>query len=114
MNRRDFLKLAAAGMVTATFMADRRLGFLQALPGIDNPLEYYPSRDWEKVYRDQYRYDGSFTFVCSPNCTHQCRMTAFTRNGVVMRIEQSYDVDRYADLFGNTATAHWNPRGCLS
>jgi hypothetical protein len=29
--------------------------------------------------------------VYSPNDTHACRMRAFVRNGVVMRIEQNYD-----------------------
>ncbi len=72
----------------------------------------YPARDWEKIYRDQYRYDSSFTYVCSPNDTHACRLRAFVRNGIILRSEQNYDVDKYADLYGNTATPHWNPRGC--
>ncbi|MFQ5879849.1 MAG: twin-arginine translocation signal domain-containing protein, partial [Dehalococcoidia bacterium] len=114
LSRRDFLKLTGAtGVAAGAVLAQRNLGFLQPVPSIDNPLEFYPQRHWEKVYRDQYRYDGSFTFVCSPNDTHACRLRAFTRNGIVMRSEQNYDVDRYADLLGNKATAHWNPRGCL-
>lgn len=39
-------------------------------------------------------------------------MRAFLRNGIILRSEQNYDVGRYADLYGNTATPHWNPRGC--
>jgi nitrate reductase alpha subunit len=113
VTRRDFLKLAggvAGGLVLASHGA---LALRRLVPvGIDNPLELYPDRDWEAVYRDQYRYEGSFAFVCSPNDTHACRMRAFTRNGVVTRIEQNYDVDRYADPFGNRATPHWLPRGC--
>ncbi|MFQ5947675.1 MAG: molybdopterin-dependent oxidoreductase, partial [Acidimicrobiia bacterium] len=73
----------------------------------------YPNRDWEHIYRDQYAYDDSFTFICAPNDTHQCRLRAFVRNGVVVRIEQNYDGDRYGDPFGNRSTVAWNPRGCL-
>ncbi len=115
ISRRRFLQLTGAA-AAAGALAGSGIGLaleqLQPL-AVDNPLEHYPERDWEQVYRDQYAYDGSFTFVCSPNDTHACRLRAFTRNGIVVRIEQNYDVDRYSDLFGNKATAHWNPRGCL-
>ena len=113
VTRREFLKLAG-GMAGGLALAGQgALALRRLVPvGVDNPLEFYPERDWERVYRDQYRYDGSFAFVCSPNDTHACRMRAFTRNGVVTRIEQNYDVDRYSDPFGNRATPHWLPRGC--
>jgi len=80
---------------------------------IENPLEYYPDRDWEEVYRNQYAYDRTFTFICAPNDTHMCRVRAFVRNGVVIRLEQNYDYQRYSDLYGNKATYAWNPRMCL-
>ncbi|MDP7549140.1 MAG: molybdopterin-dependent oxidoreductase, partial [Alphaproteobacteria bacterium] len=80
---------------------------------VDNPLEYYPDREWEKVYRDQYAYDRSFTFVCSPNDTHACRIRAFVRNGIVTRVEQPYEHQNYKDIYGNQATRSWNPRMCL-
>src|SRR3989337_1683517 len=113
ITRRTFLKAAATG-ATALIIEDAwALRLLQPAVDVGNPLAEYPDRGWEKIYRDQYRYDGTFTFVCSPNDTHHCRMRAFVRNGVVMRIEQNYDVQRYADLYGNKATPHWNPRGCL-
>src|SRR3990172_7675451 len=113
VTRREFLEAAGTtvgGLVLAQALP---LRLLQPLATIDNPLGFYPDRNWEKVYRDQYRYDSSFTFVCSPNDTHHCRLRAFVRNGVIMRIEQNYDVHRYADLYGNKATPAWNPRGCL-
>ena len=114
LTRRDFLKATAATGATFLFAENvLALQLLQPVVDVDNPLAFYPERGWEKIYRDQYRYDGTFTFVCSPNDTHHCRMRAFVRNGVVMRIEQNYDVNRYADLYGNKATPHWNPRGCL-
>jgi len=109
-SRREFLAVLAAG--GAALLNWRPLFGLQTLPGIANPLKHYPSRDWEKVYRDQYRYDRTFTFVCAPNDTHNCRLRAFVRNGIFVRAEQNYDSGRVGDLYGNTATKAWNPRGC--
>jgi len=80
---------------------------------VSNPLEYYPNRDWESIYRNQYRYDSSFTFVCAPNDTHNCRLRAYVRNSIIVRVEQAYDVADYSDLQGNKANAIWHPRGCL-
>src|SRR3990170_1120835 len=109
-SRRDFLKLSGGAALTlAISRLDLRL--LQPI-NPDNPLAGYPDRDWEKIYRDQYRYDASFTYVCSPNDTHACRLRAFVRNGVILRSETNYDVARYSDLYGNSATPHWHPRGC--
>ncbi len=114
LTRRDFIKaVAVTGGVVAFSDKALALRMLQPVVEVGNPLESYPDRTWEGIYRDQYRYDRSFTFVCSPNDTHHCRMRAFVRNGVVVRIEQNYDIQRYADLYGNKATVHWNPRGCL-
>lgn len=115
ITRREFLAAAAGGTlgVSGLLLPTRRfpLALLEPVNVLD-PLAAYPDRAWEQVYRDQYRYDRTFTFVCSPNDTHSCRLRAVVRNGVVMRTEQNYDVSRYADLYGNTATAAWHPRGC--
>jgi len=81
-------------------------------PDIINPLAFYPAREWEKIYRDQYRYDGSFSWVCSPNDTHACRVLAYTRNGVITRMGTQYNYQNYSDLYGNKATPNWNPRQC--
>lgn len=115
ISRRGLLKGAAlAGGVAAVAMGGSlALDLLKPIPEIPNPLDFYPERDWEKVYRDQYRYDSSFTFVCAPNDTHNCRLRAFVRNGIIVRTEQAYDVDTYADTYGNKAAANWHPRGCL-
>jgi nitrate reductase alpha subunit len=113
LTRRRFLQAAGLlGGVVAVGEIGCQTKRLKSVVAVDNPLGYYPNRNWESVYRDQYGYDRAFTWVCSPNCTHQCRMLAFERNGVVTRIEQNYDVHTYRDLYGNTATANWNPRGC--
>jgi nitrate reductase alpha subunit len=114
ITRRAFLGLAGGASVGAlTGILDLEVLALGSVVGVTNPLGQYPSRDWERIYRDQYAYDGNFTVVCAPNDTHMCRLRAFTRNGVVMRLEQNYDGGNYSDPQGNRSTVHWNPRGCL-
>lgn len=110
MDRRDFLQLAMAAMGSGGMLSEQLWAFEPL--SVANPLGNYPNRDWEQVYRDQYHVDGSFTWVCAPNDTHNCRMRAFVRNGVVIRSEQAYEGGTCKDLYGNTDTVHWNPRGC--
>ena len=110
MHRREFLRSALAAVGGASVLAPRLWAFEPV--SIDNPLGTYPDRDWERWYRDQYRVDSSFTWVCAPNDTHNCRMRAFLRNGVVLRSEQAYEGGTCQDLYGNTDSVHWNPRGC--
>ena len=112
MNRRSFLKLTGATGAAAAIVSSPAYAFLEPIVGVDNPLDVYPERDWERVYRDQYRYDSSFTFVCSPNDTHACRVRAIVRNGIIVRTEQTYAIGQGKDLEGNQATNNWNPRMC--
>jgi len=110
VDRRSFLKSAAAG---ATFSAFGSLKLFALEPvSVENPLAHYPDRAWEKIYHDQYAYDDTFQWVCSPNDTHACRVKAYTRNGVITRMGSTYDYQDYADLYGNHATPNWNPRQC--
>jgi nitrate reductase alpha subunit len=108
LTRRDILKSGGtlAGMLGLPLKA------LAVRPDITNPLAHYPARDWEKIYRDQYRYDSTFSWVCSPNDTHACRVLAFVRNGVITRMGSQYDYQNYSDIYGNKATVNWNPRQC--
>ncbi|MFQ5966101.1 MAG: molybdopterin-dependent oxidoreductase [Acidimicrobiia bacterium] len=110
VSRRQFLQMGAVATVGA--VSYPLLRQLETVDSVGNPLEVYPYRDWEQVYHKQYAYDSSFTFICSPNDTHACRLRAFTRNGVIQRIEPNYDVGRYTDQLGNTASVKWHPRGC--
>ncbi len=110
INRRNFLQAALASAASAGVLAPKLWGFEPL--SVENPLGSYPDRDWEQLYRDQYRVDNSFTWVCAPNDTHNCRMRAFVRNGVVLRSEQAYEGGTCKDLYGNCDTVHWNPRGC--
>ena len=114
LNRRDFIKrsgLVGAGITAAQMLP---LRFLQAQTADDlaNPLAHYPNRDWEKLYRNQYAYDRSFSWVCAPNDTHNCRITAHVRNDVIVRLGEEYDIDTYSDIYGNKATANWGNRHC--
>ncbi|MCQ3980634.1 MAG: hypothetical protein DPW09_45080, partial [Anaerolineae bacterium] len=92
-SRRDFLKLSGASAL-ALALSEPQLQLLTPIQ-VDNPLAGYPDRGWEKIYRNQYQYDSSFTYVCSPNDTHACRLRAFTRNGIILRSETNYDVGNY-------------------
>ena len=111
VDRRTLLRKGALG-AAGTVAAVSFLRMLQAKEDVPNPLEAYPDRGWEKLYRDQYRYDGSFSWVCSPNDTHACRVKAYTRNGVIVRMGSQYDYQDYGDIYGNHATRNWNPRQC--
>jgi nitrate reductase alpha subunit len=109
MQRREFLQTALA-LGGSSLLAPRLWGFDPV--SVANPLGSYPNRDWERVYRDQYRVDGSFSWVCAPNDTHNCLLKAYVRNGIVVRSESGYETGRIKDLYGNSATGHWNPRSC--
>jgi nitrate reductase / nitrite oxidoreductase, alpha subunit len=113
LTRRKFLMAGSATLLGATcFKGPAPSKLLERIEEIDNPLEHYPDRSWEQRYRDQYQYDSSFKFLCLPNDTHNCRLTAFVRAGVAVRIEQTYDVGDTTDLYGNKASPAWGPRGC--
>ena len=95
LSRRDFIKrsgLVGAGITAAQMLP---LRFLQAQAPdnvILNPLAHYPNREWEKLYRNQYAYDHAFSWVCAPNDTHNCRVMAHVRNGVIVRMSEHFDV----------------------
>ena len=110
INRRDFLRWLGVGAGALTVGMPLRV--LEAENADENPLHRSISRDWEKIYRDQYRYDRVFDWVCSPNDTHACRVRAYVRNGIVTRQGSTYDYQTYSDLYGNHATVNWNPRQC--
>ena len=101
VSRRRFLQSVAGGAAAAWAAGPQAWAFKPV--DVKNPLGSYPQRDWERIYLDQYRYDGKFPWICHPNDTHMCRMMAYTRNGVMIRAEQNYDHQRAGDL--------WRPRG---
>ncbi len=100
ITRRDFIKrsgLAGTGIAAAQMLP---LRFLRAQSADDlaNPLGRYPNRGWERLYRNQYAYDRAFSWVCAPNDTHNCRITAHVRNGVIVRLGEEYDIATYSDI----------------
>jgi len=110
--RREFLRWLGVGTAATVLALETACSFLRPVEDDDNPLRRTISRDWEKIYRDQYRYDSTFDWVCSPNDTHACRVRAYVRNGIVVRSGATYDYQSYGDLYGNKATNNWNPRQC--
>jgi len=109
LSRRAFLEGAAASGFGA-FIASATGAW--GLDAIDNPLARYPDRGWEKVYRDLWKYDSTFTFLCAPNDTHNCILNAYVRSGVITRIGPSMKYGEASDLDGNRTTHRWDPRVC--
>jgi nitrate reductase alpha subunit len=114
LSRREFLRIAgSAGLGTAVSVSALFAEYRHLAPmSVTNPLASYPERDWEKLYRDIFRTDGSFTFLCCPNDTHNCLLRAFVKNEVVVRIEPTYGYGKATDLAGNQASHRWDPRCC--
>ena len=112
MTRRNFLRWVGVGTGGTLLGMGVSCRLLQPVAEEANPLSRSVERDWEKIYHDQYRYDSTFDWVCSPNDTHACRVRAYVRNGIVVRSGATYDTQDYADLYGNHATNNWNPRQC--
>jgi nitrate reductase alpha subunit len=114
ISRRRFLFQMAATGASAALISQQAVAVTQLLApiAIDNPLSTYPSREWEKVYRDLYHHDSSFTFLCAPNDTHNCLLRGFVKNGIVTRIAPTYGYHQATDLQGNQASRRWDPRCC--
>jgi len=109
LTRREFLEAAAATGFGA-FIASATGAW--ALDAIDNPLAHYPDRGWEKAYRDLWKYDSTFTFLCAPNDTHNCILNGYVRQGVVTRIGPTMRYGEATDLDGNASSHRWDPRIC--
>lgn len=111
--RRSFVKALAASsaIVSSQSAFGAPIRFFQPTQ-IDNPLAYYPNRDWERVYRNLFEPDSSFVFLCAPNDTHNCLLKTYVKNGVAVRIGPTYGYGKATDLYGNKASARWDPRLC--
>lgn len=109
ISRREFLaRISAAGFGALVASTTNVWG----LDAITNPLAVYPNRDWEKVYRDLFKYDSTYTFTCAPNDTHNCLLNAYVRDGVVTRIGPTMKYGEAKDLLGNGTSHRWDPRVC--
>ncbi len=110
-SRRAFIKISGIGL-GALLIEKEALALLKPIPEIDNPLEYYPQRDWEKIYRDMHSYDSTFTFLCAPNDTHNCLLKAYVKNGVILYLGPTFGYGKAKDIYGNQASHRWDPRCC--
>jgi nitrate reductase alpha subunit len=110
-SRRKFLKMSTL-TIAGLSLSDPLLSQLKFIPEIDNPLDFYPDRDWEKIYRSQFNYDSTFHFLCAPNDTHNCLLKAYVKNNIITRIGPSYGYGKAKDIYGNQASARWEPRLC--
>ncbi|MBM3791829.1 MAG: molybdopterin oxidoreductase, partial [Acidobacteria bacterium] len=109
VTRREFFQRAGrAGFAAFVGSASRAW----SLETVQNPLAHYPDRDWEKTYRNLWRSDSRFTFLCAPNDTHNCILNAYVRSGIVTRIGPTMRYGEAADIYGNRATNRWDPRVC--
>lgn len=114
-SRRTFLKSAAVASGNLAVLYSNpvlALKSLQPAIGVDNPFIYYPDRNWEELYRDIYTSDSTYTFVCTPNCTHNCYLKAHVKNGVVTRISPTQNYHKATDIYNTRASQRWDPRHC--
>lgn len=102
--RREFLKVSAESL-PGLGLSSPLLSTLKSLPEIENPLEFYPERGWQRAYRDQFRYDYAYHFLCAPNDTHNCLLKGYVKNDIITRIGPSYGYLNATDLYGNRASA---------
>lgn len=110
--RRSLLKgLLGVGALSASDAVASPLRFFKPIQ-IDNPLAAYPNRDWERTYRNIFKSDYSYVFLCAPNDTHNCLLRAYVKNDIVTRIGPSFGYGKAEDLYGNRASHRWDPRIC--
>ena len=113
ISRRKFLKgLGAVGtLLTSETVFGSPLRYFKPTH-VENPLAFYPNRDWEKVYRNIFKPDSTFVFLCAPNDTHNCLLKAYVKNNVAVRIGPTYGYGKAQDLYGNQSSHRWDPRLC--
>ncbi len=111
-SRRDFLKrsTAAGAALGATELLS--LSLLRPAHAKGSPLDFYPERGWERLYRNVYAHDDSYVFMCTPNCTHNCYLQAYVKNGVVTRCGPTQKYHLGTDVYGTKASQRWDPRHC--
>ncbi len=102
---------ALAGMVSAANAWGAFSGFNNTIT-VKTPFDAYPNRGWEQSYRDLYAYDSTFHFLCAPNDTHNCLLTSYVKNGVLVRIGPSYGYGKSSDTDGIKPSHRWDPRCC--
>lgn len=98
LSRRDFLKASAATLLgnSLTFKT------LAATMDLSGAFEY---SGWENFHRNQWSWDKKTRGAHLINCTGACPHFVYTKDGVVIREEQSKDIPPMPNI------PELNPRG---
>lgn len=102
--RRDFLKVA--GMASFGLALPKGALGLEALKSTGDPMQAYPYRGWEDLYRGRWKWDKVAPASHSVNCTGACRFRVYVKDGIILREEQS----EFPSLGGDIPD--FAPRGC--
>jgi len=103
-NRRDFLKKTGMGAMGVIFSGS--MLSLKAFSPVSNPSKNFDYKGWEDFYRDMWKYDTVTRGTHLLNCTGACPHFVYTKDGVIIREEQSNDMPHLTSVPEN------NPRGC--
>jgi nitrate reductase alpha subunit len=113
-SRRAFLKglLGATATAAASTLEAAPLHYLKPTV-VENPLASYPNREWESVYRNIFKTDSSFTFLCAPNDTHNCLLGPRQERDVVWCASGPPTATARPRTSTATKASHrWDPRIC--
>lgn len=101
--RRGFLK--TMGQVSIGMLASGSV-VMRTLAQTKDPMIQHEYTGWENYHREQWSWDKKTRGTHLLNCTGSCPHFVYTKNGVVMREEQSKDVPKL------NGVPEYNPRGC--
>jgi anaerobic selenocysteine-containing dehydrogenase len=108
LTRRGFLGLLGGGAAAVLAGCTKPTPPAPHLDTTDfDPLEFYPYRGWESLYREQFTWDKVVRSTHSANCTGSCSWMVYVKDGVMLREEQASDYPRINDDLPD-----YNPRGC--
>ncbi|MDK2372891.1 MAG: molybdopterin-dependent oxidoreductase [Candidatus Korarchaeota archaeon] len=107
VTRREFLKLAAAGVASIAVITS-----LEQMKGgklAYRYLEPLSHRRALRMYAGRVSYDRAVRSLCAANCTQACGWNAYVRGNVIIGLKQAADYDAYDPVAGSA----YNPRGCM-
>lgn len=103
ISRRGFLK--AIGAVSFGAALNQSFVF-RTLAAAADPMAAYEYTGWENFHRAQWMWDKKTRGAHLINCTGACPHFVYSKDGVVLREEQSKDMPVMPDI------PEYNPRGC--
>ena len=95
-----------SGLAAASLAVPGSAWAFTKIQHIGDPLQSYPYRDWEDLYRREWTWDSVGFTTHSNGCVAGCAWNVYVKNGIPMREEQ---VSKYPQLPG---IPDMNPRGC--